>query len=272
MENSVAQAIGLRHQPVAILWSDDKPSGALQFKEGRWGCVMWLAAHAAKGKPAACDAKTFGCVGGGVGLGFGNQYVNFPGGLPGFCHFLSSGNASREGGTELARTIQPFVDAEMFDNFLEGERYLKGPEQVERFIDNLPIMDIPKRYVVFKPLQSLDRGVELPAVILFFANPDQLSALTILANYGRDDNENVIMPYAAGCQTMGIYPFREARSERPRAVVGLTDLSARVHIRKQLKDPHLMTFAVPLALFDEMEGNVAGSFLERPTWKSLLED
>jgi hypothetical protein len=77
------------------------------------------------------------------------------------------------------------------------------------------------------------------------------------------------MPYAAGCQTIGIYPYREARTERPKAVVGLTDLSARVYIRKQLAD-NLMTFAVPLAMFKEMENNVAGSFLERPTWRALL--
>jgi hypothetical protein len=52
--------------------------------------------------------------------------------------------------------------------------------------------------------------------------------------------------------------------------VGLTDLSARVYIRKQLTD-NLMTFAVPLSMFKEMERNVAGSFLERPTWQGLLK-
>jgi len=52
--------------------------------------------------------------------------------------------------------------------------------------------------------------------------------------------------------------------------VGLTDLSARVYLRKQLGDG-LLSFAVPPALFAEMEANVAGSFLERHTWKSLQE-
>ena len=32
-----------------------------------------------------------------------------------------------------------------------------------------------------------------------------------------------------------------------------------------------MTFSVPLALFKEMEANVAGSFLERDTWRALTE-
>ena len=270
MESQIANAIQLKHHPVALLWSDEKPEGAMQFSEGKWGCVMWLAVSAARGKPAVADRKTFGCVGGGVGLGFGNQYLNFPGGEEGFCHFLSSGNAARPGGPELAEQIKPFMTKESHDNFLHGERYIKSPELVSKFVHALPMTDVPGTYVVFKPLSMVNLTEEKPQAIIFFANPDQLSALTVLANYGRGDNENVIMPYAAGCQTIGIYPYRETKSARPRAVVGLTDLSARVYARKQLGDPHLMTFAVPLALFEEMEQNVPGSFLERHTWQSLL--
>jgi uncharacterized protein (DUF169 family) len=272
MESQIAKALHLKNQPVALLWSDEKPEGAMQFAPGKWGCVMWLAVSAAKGKPAVADAKTFGCIGGGVGLGFGNQYLNFPGGEDGFCHFLSSGNAARPGGPELAEQIKPYMTKESHDNFLHGERYIKTPKLVEKFIQGLPIMDIPEKYVVFKPLADVDCATEKPQAVIFFANPDQLSALTVLANYSRGDNENVIIPYAAGCQTIGIYPYREAKSAKPRAVVGLTDLSARVYVRKQLSDPHLMTFAIPFALFEEMEQNVPGSFLERHTWQSLLSE
>jgi hypothetical protein len=53
-------------------------------------------------------------------------------------------------------------------------------------------------------------------------------------------------------------------------VVGLVDLSARKNVRRQLgKD--VMSFSVPAAMFQRMERNVEGSFLERETWKSLLE-
>ena len=85
MESKIANAISLNYQPVALIWSDQKPAEAMQFKQGKWGCIMWLAASAAKGKAAACDRKTFGCFGGGVGMGFGDQYVNFPGGKDCFC-------------------------------------------------------------------------------------------------------------------------------------------------------------------------------------------
>ena len=69
--------------------------------------------------------------------------------------------------------------------------------------------------------------------------------------------------------SIGIYAYREAKADRPRAVVGLTDLSARVYIRKQLGD-NLLSFAMPFSLFREMEANVEGSFLQRHTWQELL--
>jgi len=196
MESTIAQAIQLKYQPVGLLWSDEKPADAMQFSEGKWGCVMWLAVHAAKGKAAAADKSTFGCIGGGVGLGFGEQYKNFPGGEEGFCHFLSTGNARRQGGNEIAEKIKPFMTKESFDNFLHGERYIQTPELVEKFITNLPMMAIPVKYVVFRPLSDIDLSGEKPQTVIFFVNPDQLSALTVLANYGRDHNENVIIPYA----------------------------------------------------------------------------
>ncbi|MFA5321751.1 MAG: DUF169 domain-containing protein [Smithella sp.] len=272
MESLIAKAIQIKYQPVALMWSNEKPADPMQFAEGKWGCVMWLAVHAAKGKVAVADKKTFGCFGGGVGLGFGNQYRNFPGGEEGFCHFLSTGNADREGGMEIAEKIKPYMTKESYDHFLHGERNIKSPELVEKFIQSLPLTAIPATYVVFRPISDVDPAREKPQTIIFFVNPDQLSALTVLANYGRGDYENVIIPYAAGCQTIGIYPYREAKSVKPRAVVGLTDLSARVYVRKQLGDPNLMTFSAPFALFEEMEQNVPGSFLERHTWQSLLSE
>ena len=270
MQSKISNAIRLRYPPVALIWSDNKPENATQFKKGIWGCIMWLVASAAKGKASVCDRETFGCFGGGVGIGFGNQYKNFPGGEECFCYFLSSGNELWEKGRHIVDKVKPFMREESYDNFVHGERYFKTPEQVKKFIGCLPITDIPAKFAVFKPLHDVNKENETPQSVIFFADPDQLSALVVLANYGRGDNENVIIPYAAGCQTIGIYPYQEAKAEKQRAVVGLTDLSARVHIRKQLGD-NLMTFTVPLAMFEEMEGNIEDSFLQRPTWQNLLK-
>jgi hypothetical protein len=177
MTSQIAEALKLQYEPVALIWSDAVPAQASQFKAGKWGCVMWMLAHAAKGQTAACGRKTFGCFGGGVGLGLGAQYKNFPGGEDCFCHFLSIGNDQWDTGRQVAEQVKPFMRVEAFDHFMHGERYMQSPEQVRAFIDGLPITDIPKDYVLFKPLARVDNHAEDMRVIIFFVDPDQLAAL-----------------------------------------------------------------------------------------------
>ena len=69
---------------------------------------------------------------------------------------------------------------------------------------------------------------------------------------------------------MGIYAYRELERNRPRGLVGLTDITARRNVRTILGE-HTMSFTAPLPLFNEMESNVEGSFLSRMTWRSLLK-
>ena len=271
MESKIATAIRLELEPVALVWADEKPEGAMEFVPGKWGCVLFLLAAATKGKTAVASRETFGCFGGGVGLGFGDQYKNFPGGEECFCRFLSCGNAGTEPGQSIGQGMAASGAAAMAEDFLLGERYVKSPELVRKFVASLPVMDIPARYVVMKPLRDVDLAKDNVRSITFLVNPDQLSALVVLANYDGEHNENVIVPFCAGCQSIGICTFRENEREHPRAVVGLVDLSARKNLRRQLgKD--VLSLSVTPGMFRRMEENVEGSFLERETWKSLLEE
>ena len=54
----------------------------------------------------------------------------------------------------------------------------------------------------------------------------------------------------------------------PRALIGLTDIAARVYTARILGH-NVLTFAVPYKMFLELEANVKGSFLERETWRIL---
>lgn len=271
MESKIAAAIKAAYPPVAILWTDEMPEKAVSFKPGKWGCVMWWLTAAAKGKTAVFSAETYGCWGGGVGLGFGNEYLKFPGGVECFLCFLSTGNESSPEGRAVAKEIAPYMTKELMEDFLRGERYMQSPELVRDFIENLPIMKVPAKYVVLKPLPEVDMDKEKPQVVVLMANPDQLAALVVLANYGRPGVDHVRIPFAAGCQCIGIFAYQEMTAKAPRAVVGMTDISARLGVRKQLgKD--LFTFAMPWKKFEEMESHVAGSFLERPTWQALREN
>jgi len=256
MHSIIAEAINLKYSPVAVLWTDEKPEGALQFKEGRWGCVVAMLRGAAKGKTAVFDRKTFGCQGGGTGLGFGNQYVNFPGGIE---YFISTGNpefCNTEMGKNIVRNM-PALE--------HGEGYVKTPELAKKFVDSLPVIDVPTEYIVFKPIEAVT-DKEVPKVIVFLANPDQLSALVVLANYVRETNINVVAPFGAGCHSTCIIPYQEAESEHPKAIIGLTDISARKHV-----DKDILSFTVPYKMFLEMENNAPGSFLKKETWLKVLE-
>ncbi|MEJ5364030.1 MAG: DUF169 domain-containing protein [Desulfosoma sp.] len=270
MESKVARALGMSHEPVAVLWADEKPEGASVFRPGKWGCVMWMLAGASRGKPAAFDRESYGCWGGGVGLGFGNQYKAFPGGETCFHYFLSVGNRHWDQGRAVTEHMEASGCGAFVEDFRDGEGYLKDPGLVERFIQDLPILDVPTRYVIFQPLKAVDPSSAPPQVVVFWADPHQLAALVVLTNYGRPGNENVIVPFAAGCQSIGIYAYQEAAREKPRGVIGQMDLSARLNVAKTMGD-HAFTFAAPWRLFLELEENVAGSFVDRPVWKELKE-
>lgn len=267
MDSRIASVLKLKYKPVALIWADEKPKKAIEFSPGKWSCVMFSFAAAARGREAVFARDTYGCWGGGVGLGFGNRYVDFPGGEECFHYFLSSGNKNSKQGKVVAEHLNGPGMAEFKDDFLEGERYLKDPQTVEAFIRNLPIIDIPARYVVFKPLENVNKKDSIQT-ITFLADPDQLSALVVLANFSRSTYDSVTIPFAAGCQAIGILPYAESGKESPRAVVGMTDVSARKNVRKFL-DSNLMSFSMPLNLYNEMESSVEHSFLFRNTWKAL---
>ncbi len=269
MESKLQKALKLKYPPIALLWSDEKPNNAMQFKEGKWGCVMFLYNNALRGNVSVADSHTYGCWGGGVGLGFGNQYTKFPGGISGFCYFLSYGNMHNTKAKEVIEQLSKYDHSSFSDDFVEGERYVKDPELVEKFLSNLPMFEVPKRYVILKQLSQVNDGEE-PVLVSFLVDPNQLSALVILSNYDRSDFEGSIIPYAAGCQTLGIFTYRECFSDSPRCIVGFTDISARKYIKNAIGTNYMM-FNMPLKRFLELESFVEGSFLERPTWKSLIE-
>ena len=240
MESRIAEELKLAYRPVAIVFADEKPAGALEFKQGAWGCVVAMFAAAARGKTAAFSKETCGCGGGRIGLGFTDRYDHVPGGIE---YFLSTGRG---------------------EGYPEGEAYIKTPELARSFVDELPRTCIPAKYVIAKPLDEIDPEEEKPELIVFFCEPDQLSALVVLANYGRAGGSNVIIPFGAGCHQTCLIPYAQSKKDKPQAVVGVTDISARPMV-----DPNVLSFTVPFAMFQEMEANVPGSFLEKAAWKKV---
>ena len=268
MKSKLAEALGLEFPPVVLVWTDAKPEAAVEFGPGRWGCVMFHLAAAARGRTAVIGRDSFGCPGGGVGLGFGNRYLDFPGGVDSFYRFLSEGNEGDPLGKGIGEAMAASGNQEMAEEFLLGERYMKDADCARRFVEEMPITDIPAKYVVLRPMTEGDLDNKEVRSITLLVNPDQLSALVVMANYEHPERENVGIPFAAGCQVIGIFMYREREREIPRALVGLTDLSARKNVGRILgKDK--MTFSMTPEMFKRMEGNFDGSFFQRHTWQAL---
>jgi uncharacterized protein (DUF169 family) len=248
MQSRLAEALGVKLAPVAVVLTDVAPEGAIQFKPGRMGCVAAMLLTAAKGRVVFFDRKTFGCPGGGVGLGFGDCYAKmaFP-----IERLLSTGGVATLG------------NGQSYDMH-EGERFHRTPEITRRWLAEFPFREIPTAYVVAKPLA--DTGAdEAIALVHWHVNPDQLSALVTLAGFEHGAVETATAPWGAACHAI-IYAMVEAERPRPRGVIGFFDISRRHQV-----DREILSFTAPYALHREMEAAVPDSFLGTEAWQKLRE-
>lgn len=250
MNSKLLNSLNLEMQPVAVILTNNKPDDGLHFKEGsQFGCVGSMMVTASKkNRLAYFDRNSYGCPGGGTGLGFGDKYGEFP-----IDCLLSTGN--KEMASKMGRAGSSMA---------EGERFYKSPEHAKKWVNSLPIFDVPAEFVVFKPWDQLTEK-DNPEMVIFFVNADQLSALVIMADYNRGTNQVITAPFGAACQSI-LYGYAEERKEEPRAVMGFFDISQRSVLSREI-----MTLTVPFKLFKEMESNVEGSFLEAEAWQKLKE-
>ena len=270
MKSITAEKLLLDHEPVAILWSNTKPEGALQIKPHGFGCIMPFFAHVAmKGKTAVFDRETYGCPGARAGLGFGNGYYDAFGGagIEFMSAFFVKGAESSKNPEAYCAMVQHIPERERA-KFLQGERLHKDTEKARRFMTTeLPVTDIAEKYVIFTPLSRVQAG-EQPVVIVFVADPLQITGLVTLVGAVREGTDPVRVPPMAACQQIGAFVYDEAKKKHPRAVLGYTDLSARESVGKTIP-AYMFTFAVPFSLFQEMEEEAADGVFDGPIWKAL---
>ena len=213
-------------------------------EEGRAECVKLGSVHRCiiaalqlvrQGRDLCFDAESIGCFGGKKYLGFSERTT------PNFEYFLSCGIPGK----------------------LEGERYKKTPEIAAESVKLAPPFQAPARFIVFKRWDKLTDSDE-PDVIVFFAQPDVLSGLFTLANFDETEANEVFAPFGSGCSSIVKFPFLERDAERPRAVIGLFDVSARPFVPE-----NALSFSVPMRKFERMIHDMEESFLTTNSWRTI---
>ena len=198
-------------------------------------CVVAALSFVRKGNGLCFDAESIGCSGGQLCLGFRETLE------PDDKYFLSCGIPGK----------------------VEGERYKKTPEIAATWLKLMPSFKAPAKFIVFKRWGSLNES-DAPDVVIFFACPDVLSGLFTLANFEETESEDVFTPFTSGCGSIVQYPFLEKDSARPRAVIGLFDISPRCFIPE-----NAFSFSVPMLKFERMVHNMEESFLTTNSWKAV---
>ncbi len=230
--------LGLKENPLGVFYSDKQPQTGLLPKEGTRACIFaFLKKARQEGETAYFDAGHTGCFGGSYYMGFR------PVSLPKIEYFLSCG-----------------IPGEM-----EGERYIKTPELAREYFATVKPRKAPAKYCIFKPLNIFSREEE-PEVVVFFAPPDVLSGLFTLTNYAAERMDAIRIPFSSGCGSILTHPLMEGEKEKPQAILGLFDVSARPFV-----EPEVLTLAMPAKLFLMLLNNLDESFLITESWRKVKE-
>lgn len=221
--------------PIVFYYTDQEDRAEKVPPPSAHQCLIGVLAKVRKGASLCFEESSIGCRGGKRYTGFIEEIS------PNFDYFLSCGIPGK----------------------LEGERYKKSPEIVNEWMKIVPKFKAPAPYIVFKRFDSLEEP-DKPEAAIFFATPDVLSGLFTLANYDEIDPNGVFCPFSAGCGTIIQYPYHENKSTRPKAVIGMFDVSARPYVPKET-----VTFAVPMNKFIRMVDNMEESFLITKSWERV---
>ncbi len=269
MESVIVTHLRPEFEPVAVVWSNTIPDDTVQFKKGKFGCILYLFAEAARrGKIAGGNRKTISCNGGRAALGLGVDFDASDERLDRYAAVFSKGlnSASKQ---KAYRDRMEAVPRSWRSLYEFGERRHCNAELAKKWILNeLPRYDIRYEYVLFKPLSLADSDENIRAVI-FPVNPVELSGLITLAGSVMSGTDPVQVPQGADCNSITAFAYAQAESPDPRAVLGMLGVDGRKLMRKRFRDD-ILTLTLPMPLFLRMEEEADDCVLQIPSWKRLV--
>jgi hypothetical protein len=218
--------------PVTFYYSEGTGGAEVVPPAGTWKCLIGELMKVRRGASLCYNSEAIGCRGGKRYSALSQEFT------PDFRYFLSCGIAGE----------------------MEGERYKRAPEIVDDIMKAHQDLGVTGKNIIFKRWDKLDVA-DNPEVAVFFGHADILSGLFTLANFDRADPDGVFAPFGAGCSSTIYHPYIESRSDSPRGVLGMFDVSARPYVGDDI-----LTFSVPMKRFVQMIDYMDESFLVTEAW------
>jgi len=218
--------------PVTFYYSEESGGADVVPVSKAWKCIIGELVKVRRGTSLCFNNEAIGCNGGRRFSGLSNAVS------PDFRYFLSCGIPGK----------------------LEGERYKKTPEIVDKWSGSHIDTGVIGKNIIFKRWDKLEEG-DNPDVVIFFGHADILSGLFTLANFDRNDPDGVISPFGAGCSSIIYYPYIECKKDSPRGIIGMFDVSARPYVGDDI-----LSFAVPMRRFEQLVDYMDESFLITESW------
>ena len=268
MESMIVRNLQPEFAPVAVVWSNTIPDDAFQFKKGKFGCILYLFAEAARrGKVAGGNRESITCNGGRAALGLGVDFDASDELLDRYAAVFSKGLKSAS--NQVAYRARMEAAPKSWHSLYEyGERRHCNSELAKEWIlHGLPRYDIPYEYVLFKPLSRTAPEDNLRAVI-FPVSPDELGGLVTLAGSVMPGTDPVQVPQGADCNSITAFAYAQAELSESRAILGMMGVDGRKVMRKRFRD-NTLTLTLPALLYHRMEQEANDSVLQTPSWKRL---
>jgi hypothetical protein len=269
MESAIVRNLQPEFAPVAVVWSNTIPDDAIQFKKGKFGCILYLFVEAVRrGKVTGGNRESITCTGARAALGLEVSLDASDELLDRYAAVFSKGLKSANN-QEAYRTQMEAAPKSWHSLMEYGERRHSNAELAREWILNgLPRYDIPYEYVLFKPLSRITPDDNIRAVI-FPVNPVELAGLVTLAGSVMHGTDPVRVPQGADCYSITAFACAEADLPTPRAVLGLLGVDGRELVRKCLRDD-ILTLTLPAPLFQQMEHEADDCIFQTPSWQALI--
>lgn len=214
------KAIEVPFDATGWYWCDNPPVRSVMPKANRWVCIFLYYKLLKKGRTICFSKDQAGCSGNSCYLGF----------------------------------VKPAPAAGGF--LAEKEKFKQTVALGQAFYRDIQAPEAKNRHIAWAQIESIEDKEEVEVINLWI-NPMILSDLLTLSNYDRPENDNVITPFAAGCQSVWTYPYKENDAAAPKCVIGSLDPAMRKYIPDQV-----ISFSMPAGRFVEMCNNIPGSFLD----------